>query len=208
MERVEEMSVVEVDARGMTCPEPLLATKKALEGITSGVITTLVDNEASKENVIKFAVSQKCSVIVEEKDGVYSLRITKQASPVDPKVTTPVQVADMTLALGKSVYLITHDSLGHGNDELGRILIKSFFVALQESQPKTLMFLNSGVKLAVQSSPVLAHLKTLEADGVEVLVCGTCLDYYQLKDQLAVGSISNMYTIVENLNQASQAITL
>lgn len=199
---------VEVDARGMTCPEPLLATKKALDGITSGLVTTLVDNEASKENVIKFAVSQKCSVVVEEQDGVYTLRITKQACPVSPTVTTSVQVADKILTPERSVYLITHDSLGHGNDELGHILIKSFFVALQESQPKTLMFLNSGVKLTVQSSPVLVHLKTLEEAGVEVLVCGTCLDYYQLKDQLAVGSISNMYTIVENLNKANHAITL
>lgn len=207
MERVKGMSV-EVDARGMTCPEPLLATKKALDGITSGVVTTLVDNEASKENVIKFAVSQECSVVVEEQDGVYTLRITKQACPVTPIVTTAVQTADTIQAAGKAVYLITHDSLGHGNDELGRILIKSFFVALQERQPKTIMFLNSGVKLAVQSSPVLTHLKTLAADGVEILACGTCLDYYQLKDQLAVGSISNMYTIVETLNKASHAITL
>lgn len=199
---------IEVDARGLTCPEPLIATKKALDGMNSGIVTTLVDNYASKENVVKFALSQQCGVVVDERNGQYIIRITKPACPVCDVPQTAVVAESATTRSNQMVYLITQDSLGHGDQQLGHILIKSLFVTLLEVPPRTIMLINSGVKLATAASPVREHLETLAAGGVEILSCGTCLDYYTLKDQLAVGKVSNMYTIVEKLTQAGQAITL
>jgi len=92
---------------------------------------------------------------------------------------------------------------------LGGVLIKSLLFTLVEKQPhpKTVMFINSGVLLTTQGSPVLEHLQKLEQAGVQLLSCGTCLEYYQLKDKLAVGGVTNMYTILDEMS-ANKAITL
>lgn len=195
------MSTNTVDARGLTCPQPVIATKKALEAIADGVVTTIVDNLTAKENVVKFAVANGCGASVEEKDGHYYVRITKGA---------PTGEQRDTAATGEIVYLISKDTLGHGSDELGAVLTKAFFVTLPEVEPlpKSLLFINGGVRLTAQGSPVLDHLKALSERGVELLSCGTCLDYYHLKDKLAVGSVTNMYTILAKLSEAPKAITL
>jgi selenium metabolism protein YedF len=100
--------------------------------------------------------------------------------------------------------------MGEGAVELGKILIKSYIYALAEVQPhpKAVILLNSGVRLAVEGSDSVVHLKALEANGVEILSCGTCLDFYNLKEKLVTGEISNMYTIVEKLNSAANTITI
>jgi selenium metabolism protein YedF len=187
----------------MACPQPLIATKKALDAVDDGVVTTLVDNLAAKENIVKFAVANGCGVSVEEQGGHYHIRITKGA----PAADAPSRPA--SAPAGETVYLITRETLGHGSDELGAILMKSFLYTVRESQPlpRAVLFINSGVKLAVEGSPVLDHLAALEAGGVNVLSCGTCLDYFALKDKLAVGGVTNMYTILERL-AAGKAITL
>ena len=98
--------------------------------------------------------------------------------------------------------------MGHGNEELGKILMKSFIFALTQLDdlPQTILFYNGGATLTTEGSQSLEDLKTLEAQGVEILTCGTCLDFYGLKDKLAVGQVSNMYTIVEKLNNADNII--
>ncbi|MDR3561001.1 MAG: sulfurtransferase-like selenium metabolism protein YedF [Negativicutes bacterium] len=194
----------EVDARGMDCPQPVIATKRALDSLTDGVMTTIVDNAVAKENVVKFAVANQCGVSVEEKNGHYYIRITKDASVVRP-VDEPAPAAP-----GRVVYLITNNTLGHGSEELGAILIKAFFVSLLECQPlpRALLFLNAGVQLTTEGSPVLSHLKLLADQGVEILSCGTCLDYFSLKERLAIGGVTNMYNIVALMSKAGQAITL
>jgi len=100
--------------------------------------------------------------------------------------------------------------MGRGSSELGESLIKSFFYALVESEniPQTLIFINSGVMLTCENSPVLEHLMTVEKRGVEILSCGTCLDYYKVKEKLCVGRITNMYTILDKMNQADKVISL
>lgn len=188
-----------VDARGLACPQPVIDTKKALESIDSGVVSVIVDNVAAKENVTKLARASQCGVAIEEKDGCFYLTITKEGTVLAPEAA----------ALARPVYLITQNTLGHGSEELGGVLIKSFFFTLQAGteMPAAVMFINSGVKLAIAGSPVIEHLKTLSSKGVTIMSCGTCLDYYGLKEQLAVGEVSNMYTILEQLN-AGKAITL
>ena len=191
---------IKVDARGLACPEPVIATKKALAEITDGVVTTIVDNETARENVTKFAVSSKCGVSVDKLGGHYYIQITKPADQ-DVKGEEP----------GSSVvYLFGGNTLGRGSEELGEILLKSFFFSLLETepQPKTLLFLNSGVKLTVEGSPVLDHLGTLASRGVKILSCGTCLDYFALKESLAIGEVTNMYNILAELSKSGRAITL
>ena len=100
--------------------------------------------------------------------------------------------------------------MGKGSEELGKILMKSFVYTLTEATPypSTLVFFNSGVYLTCEGSEVLEDLRKLEAEGVEIISCGTCLDYYEIKDKLKVGEISNMYTIYEKLKNPTNTITI
>lgn len=193
----------EIDARGLACPQPVIATKKALDAISDGVVVTIVDNAAARENVSKFAAASGYGVCSEERGGEYVIRITKGTAAAGGASEPDARPA------GDLVYLITKDTLGHGSDELGAVLMKSFFFTLLEAtpQPRTLLFMNSGVKLTVAGSPVLDHIAALAGRGVRVAACGTCLDYFGLKDKLAVGEVSNMYAIVSELG-AGRTVTL
>ncbi|MBM7614684.1 sulfurtransferase-like selenium metabolism protein YedF [Alkaliphilus hydrothermalis] len=197
----------QVDARGMNCPLPVIHTKKALESIDGGVVTTIVDNEVARENVSKLANSLSLKTEVKEGRGEYHINIYKDHS-IDA-----VEMIDLQCDDGKKqdlVIVITSDVFGEGERELGKVLMKGYIYALTEVQPypKALIFINSGVNLPVDGSDVIDHLRTLEANGVEVLSCGACLDYYKLKEKLVVGGVSNMYTIVEKMNNAQNTIKL
>ncbi|WP_040683342.1 sulfurtransferase-like selenium metabolism protein YedF [Thermosinus carboxydivorans] len=198
---------ISVDARGLACPQPVIATKKALDSIEQGIVTTIVDNAVAKENVIKFATANGYGVRVEEKDGHYYLAITKgQGTQAAGPASSPSPAA---AAAGGPVYLLTNAALGHGSSELGDVLMKSFLFTLTEKEPlpRAVLLINSAVRLAVEGSPVLDHLRTLAAKGVTVRACGTCLDYFGLKEKLAVGEVTNMYTIVDEIT-SHRAITL
>ncbi|MHB0977729.1 MAG: sulfurtransferase-like selenium metabolism protein YedF [Candidatus Aquicultorales bacterium] len=110
---------------------------------------------------------------------------------------------------GSIVWVIDSETIGQGDEELGRLLRKSFLGALPESQklPSTLILINSGVKLAAEGSPVLEPLGQLGEAGVEIMACGTCVDFYSLKDKVAVGTVSNMYNFIELLMGADKVIT-
>jgi selenium metabolism protein YedF len=193
----------EIDARGLACPKPVVATKKALDAIDSGVVVTLVDNTAAKENVVKYATASGFGATVEEQAGQYRISITKGTPLVDLGRITA------TFPAGDTVYLITNDTLGHGSAELGAVLMKSFFYTLVESEPppRAVLFINGGVRLTIAGSPVQDHISALAARGVSIMSCGTCLDFFNLKDKLAVGGVTNMYDIVAELT-AGKVVTL
>lgn len=195
---------INIDGRGMVCPQPLISTKKALEGMADGVVSILVDNTAAKENVVKFATAHGCEVSVMEQNGDFLIKITKGAPAPEPIAI------EQSAPTGDTVYLITKDTVGLGNQELGAVLMKGLVYTLLETKPvpKTLLFMNGGVLLTIEGSPVLEHLHNLVQSGVEILSCGTCLDYFEVKDKLAVGGITNMYTIVETMSAAVKVITL
>jgi selenium metabolism protein YedF len=179
-----------VDARGLGCPQPVICTKKALENLQSGVLTTIVDNEVAMDNVIRLAKTLDYPVEVEKKDQSIYIKIKKE-----------MDMLESLESQKGSVVLISSEFMGKGSDELGRLLCKSFFFALTEMDtlPQAIIFLNSGVKLTCEASDVLGEIILLEKKGVEILSCGTCLDYFKLKDRLCVGEISNMYSIAERL---------
>lgn len=196
----------EIDARGENCPKPFIMTKKALDDSEAGDIITIVDNEIAKENVCKLADSLELEYSVEEKDEDFYISIQKSdCSDVNAEIKD-----DKKSNLNDNVVLFTKDKMGHGNDELGKVLIKGYIYTLTEleEKPKTLLFLNSGILLTTGDSETISDLKKLEDMGVEILSCGTCLDYYHLQNDLKVGSIANMYLIADAMNEAKNTITL
>ncbi len=197
------MSEIKVDARGLSCPVPVLKTKEALEGIEEGVITVLVDNGASCENVRRFAASQGCTVEVREHQGEFVLSIAKGYTCGAPVGGTP-DMGEEGVTL-----LILNDSLGP-DEELGNLLMRAFIATLTEAtnRPKRILFLNRGVFLTLVTSPVLGPLKELQDAGVEIFSCGTCLDFFGVKDKLGVGAVTNMYDTVERLTSEERIVTV
>ncbi|WP_408955412.1 sulfurtransferase-like selenium metabolism protein YedF [Natroniella sp. ANB-PHB2] len=183
-----------IDARGMDCPQPVIETKNALQDYEE--LTVLIDNQVAADNVTKLAKKLGCKVNRVEDGSDYKLILRKDS--VKQKVTTE----------SEKVYFIKSDQLGTGAEELGKLLIKGFINTLLELKPlpSKVIFINSGVKLATLNQEVKRNLVRLEAEGVDILACGTCLDYYELKEDLEVGSISNMYEIVDILNQAEVVV--
>ncbi|SET75294.1 selenium metabolism protein YedF [Natronincola peptidivorans] len=197
----------EVDARGLNCPLPVIHTKKALEAINTGKVTTIVDNEVAKENISKLAKSMECKIDIQKNQGAYYIDIFKDHSI---EKAPAIDLECDSLPKKDLVILISKDRFGEGSEELGKVLMKGYIYTLTEVTPfpKAILFLNSGVNLVVEGSEVIEHLRNLEANGVEIISCGTCLDYFKVKNKLVVGGIGNMYTIVEKLNNAKNTIKL
>jgi selenium metabolism protein YedF len=199
-----------LDARGWACPKPVLETKKLLQ--SEDVITVIVDNRAARENVSRLASKSGCKVRVEEKDDGTYLHIEKGAgaSPQEAVAKEPEPESYISCESGKLVLFIASDIVGRGSDELGVILMRALMPTFLEVEPKpeAIVLMNNGVKLAVSDSPVLEDLQALADKGVEILICGTCLKYFELTDKAAVGQISNAYTIAETLLQAGKVVRL
>lgn len=205
-----------VDNRGLTCPQPLLNTRRAVEEIKdSGVVlVSIVDNEGAKENILRLinSIGQLTTEVEKKDDGIY-IRITRSLSSSNLQ-DKPVEAMPLDCDVSKEqqipVFMITQSTLGSGSEELGKILMRSFIATIKEGSvlPRKLLFLNSGAYLTISGSPVLDDLVELEELGVEILSCGTCLDYYNLKDKLAVGSVTNMFDTVESLLRCTKCVTI
>ena len=196
--------MIQVNAIGDACPIPVVKTLNALKGLGgAGTVQTLVDNEIAVQNLTRLAESKGCTIETEKRsEKEFCVTITTAgavAAAENEEISCTVPAEKK-----KTVVVVSADHMGEGSEELGRILIKSFLFALtqQEHLPSTVLFYNGGAKLTTEGSASLEDLKTLEANGVEILTCGTCLDYYGLKDKLAVGGVTNMYVIVEKQMQA------
>ena len=192
-----------VDCRGLSCPQPVIETKNTLEGMKEGSIEVIVDNVAARENVSRFANSQRCKVESVEKGGNFYLNITKGDVRKETEHRSGSELKTGT------VLIIAADQIGQGSEELGRTLMKVFLNTLIETNPKpeTVIFMNSGVKLAIEGSLVLESLGNLEKAGVNLLVCGTCLNYFEVKEKLKIGKVSNMYEIAEKMLSAEKVVS-
>ena len=194
---------IEIDAKGQACPKPVIMTKKELDNIEEGTVTTIVDNMVAKENILKLANSLGYEYKVEEGEGEYRIHIAKEKPKMDSSTSTSDKLKEATV-------VFSSNTMGKGSKELGEILIKSFIYTMTEvvPLPSTLVFYNEGVMQTCKGSEVIEDLKKLEEEGVEILVCGTCLDFFDLKDEIKVGEISNMYTIYEKLKESMKTITI
>ena len=193
-----------IDCRGQACPAPVIVTKKALETSKDG-ITVLVDDGAPRENVTRFAHTRGYIVTEEPSETGWTLSISQTEATNQNSPTSPV--APQT---GDRVLLLTSDCLGNGPEELGKLLMKNFIITLLETSqiPDRILFLNSGVLLAIKGAETAEALKILEERGVELLACGVCLDYFNKKDQLSVGRVTNMFSTAEHLLAAASVIRL
>ncbi len=193
-----------VDARGLACPAPVLQTKDAIEKENAASLTIIVDNEAARENVSRFLGSKNYAVSVTEKDGDFY--ITGQG---DPDVTDEKSIPDTgDDETEKIMVMVTSDCVGHGDDELGSKLMISFIKTLKEMGPSLwrLVLVNGGVKLAIEASEMLPDLQALDASGIKILVCGTCLTHFDLMDKKQVGETTNMLDIVTALQLADKVV--
>ncbi|MFZ5648662.1 MAG: sulfurtransferase-like selenium metabolism protein YedF, partial [Bacillota bacterium] len=169
--------VINVDCKGLACPQPVISVKKALDSISEGTVIAVVDNDTAKENVSLFAKNAGYEAAVEKTGGDYRITITK-GSPgaVDEGRVKPSEVRGQSAGI---VYFFSTNLLGQGSPDLGQVLMKSLMVTLNEMNPPpvALLFLNSGVMSTCEGSPVLEQLHSLSGKGVTMISCGTCLEY-------------------------------
>ena len=188
-----------VDVRGLACPQPVILTRAALGRSQQDMITVVADSETARDNIVKMARSLSCDVEVDRRGTDFYIAITK-----------PEEFGTALEPRESLLFLVASDSFGRGSDELGQLLMKNFFYSLSEQGGlgKVIIFINSGVKLACTGSPAMDFLFELQQDGAEIFACGTCLDYFKIKDQLSVGQVTNMYTILDYLQKVPRVIYL
>ena len=198
-----------IDCRGLACPLPVVNAKKAAEELGSGdVLAVMVDNEIAVQNLTRFAEHKGFGVSAEkkgEKEYVVTMNISGTAA--ENVKEEEVACAMDTRRKGMLVVL-SANVMGTGDPKLGTSLMKAFVFALtkQDQLPDTILCYNTGASLTCEGADTLEDLKLLESEGVTILTCGTCLDFYGLKEKLAVGTVTNMYDIVERMENAAQII--
>ena len=203
------MANVTVNAVGEQCPIPVVKATRALRAMTEpGVLEVLVDNEIAVQNLTRMASGHHLEARAEKRDGGVFAVTMEVREPVGDAPAEEPELACVPDQRGSLVVAVDTDAMGRGSEELGRTLMKGFLFAVSQLPrlPKTMLFYNGGARLTTEGSDSLEDLKKMEAQGVEILTCGTCLNFYGLTDKLAVGSVTNMYTIVEKLAGAGKVI--
>ncbi|MFI3322624.1 MAG: sulfurtransferase-like selenium metabolism protein YedF [Rikenellaceae bacterium] len=194
--------MITVDARGMACPQPLIETKKAIDSLTEVTeIEVLLDNETSQNNVVDFL--SQLGISAQSEVGI--VRFTTGKINGDSGViscpTGVSGVADYTVVVNRL-------TMGSGSDELGVMLMKAYFstIAQSDSLPSTIIFYNEGVRYAAKDSAIISTLKEIENKGVMLIICGTCVDYFGIKESIEIGVISNMYKISQTLQNTAKIV--
>jgi len=196
----------EIDARGLACPAPVLQTKKAVDSEAPGIIKVMVDNEAARQNVTRFLESQNYGVSVDQVGTDFHVMGNREGQAV----VSESPVAEVMTEQKKIMVMVTTDRLGQGDDELGAKLMAAFLKTLKEmgNDLWRLVFLNNGVKLTIEGSGVLDSLKELEEAEITILVCGTCLDHFNLLEKKQVGETTNMLDIVTAMQLADKVVNI
>ncbi len=196
----------EIDARGLSCPAPVLQTKTAIENNDINTIKILVDNEAAKQNVSRFLENQGFKTSIEQSSKEYLIIGTYDEKSFSKSKT----IKKTDTEAKKIMVMVATDRMGVGDDELGKKLIVNFIKTLKEMGPELwrLVFVNNGVKLTINKSELLPVLKEYENSGLHILVCGTCLNHFNLMDQKQVGQTTNMLDIVTAMQLADKVINI
>lgn len=198
-----------VKATGLACPQPVILAKQAIE--TNERVKVIVDNDTALENIKHLGSKLGCAVAIETKgEGTFEILLIRKAdAPLSTQDIPATCDASAAAAGGPFVIVCAEDKMGRGNDELGSVLIRAFLhtICLQKEKPDVMIFYNTGVKLTLQGSEALDDLKELVAAGMEILVCGTCLNYFDVKDKMGVGVVSNMYDIAGTMSKAGRLLT-
>ena len=195
-----------VDARGMACPLPVVNAKKAAEGLHPGdTLIVRVDNEIAVQNLQRFAEHMGFAAAgekVSDSEFTVTMVIGGEAK-AEPEIACTVDARKKGMLV-----VLSGNTMGSGDEKLGKALMKAFVFALtkQDVLPETVLCYNTGAYLTTDGADTLEDLKLLESEGVTILTCGTCLDFYGLKEKLAVGGVTNMYDIVERMESAQTIV--
>ena len=186
-----------LDLRNMTCPTPVIETKKLLENQDIKEIEVLIDNPASCENIERFLASKGFVTVTAQEGNEYRVK--------------GIQNKEMSCSSSDAKRLLVYidgETMGRGDNELGNILMGAFLKTLKEleARPWRIIFINTGVKLISRESAYIALLKEIENAGIEILSCGTCVDFFHLKEKIGVGRVSNMFEILSSFSEASNVI--
>jgi selenium metabolism protein YedF len=198
-----------VDTRGKKCPAPIIETKKTLMESTKGeIFRVLTDNRTSYLNVSRFLADNKVKFVVTESSGVWTFEVNNETGISETTKVGEYCGTGADVPPDGYAVAITSEFMGSGDDKLGSILIRSFIVGLSvmDELPSVIVFYNSGVKLASKDSSVIDILREIEAKGVEIILCGTCVDYFSLGNKIGVGSTGDMYQILQKLSQAGNVV--
>ena len=196
-----------VDCRGLSCPQPVIATKDALEA-GNRLLEVVVDNEGARDNVTRFAQDRNCIVSGSgPENGCWTLMV-KAGRVCRRKQAAAENYSCASAKNGGLVYVISSASMGRGNDDLGRALLQSYIQTIHEiiPLPEKILLYNEGVRLVAEDSGALNALAQLQGQGVEILACGTCLNFYELRASLKVGKITDMYEIMNTVNNAAKVV--
>jgi selenium metabolism protein YedF len=198
---------VELDCRGLACPAPVLQTKQKIEKENLSEIRVIVDNRAARENVSRFLGTQKFEVAVEQRGTDYYVTGKRGTGAT---VSEPPAAPQPDTEKRKIMVMIATDRMGYGDDALGKLLLINFIKTLAEMGDELwrLVFVNNGVKLTIGGSEVLDVLKGYEKEGLTILVCGTCLNHFDLLDKKEVGVTTNMLDIVTAMQLADKVINI
>ena len=197
-----------IDCKGMACPLPVVNAKKASEEMGAGdQLTVLVDNEIAVQNLTRFA-EHKGFTVSAEKKGEKEYAVVMGISGAVAEEAKEDVACVMDVRRKGMLVVLSANVMGTGDPKLGTALMKAFVFALtkQDQLPDTILCYNTGAYLTCEGADTLEDLKLLESEGVTILTCGTCLDFYGLKEKLAVGGVTNMYDIVERMENAAQII--
>lgn len=195
-----------IDARGLACPAPVLQTKALLEETNPDLLSVVVDNPAAEQNVSRFLASRQYTATVEQKGNEFIVT-GRRSEGLRPE---EIPKAVLNHEPKKIMILVATDQMGRGDDLLGQKLMINFIKTLKEmgSELWRLVFVNNGVQLTIEGADTLADIQDLEREGLQILVCGTCLDYFKLLDKKRVGVTTNMLDIVTAMQLADKVITL
>lgn len=194
----------DIDARGLTCPQPVILTRTAMK--ENSEIEILVDNQTALENIRRLAENSGWNFEDTIADAHYKITITSSGLPVsDFPVSEKVNNSNKR---NTDIIVFSSDKMGRGDDELGSLLLKAFIHTLTtlDRLPSTIIFYNTGVKLTVEGSGVTDDIEVLHEKGVGILICGTCLNYFNISDKVKTGTISNMFDILNTMNNADKII--
>ena len=205
------MSQLTLDCQGLPCPQPVLRCKELIEKDAPAAMEVTVDNEAAQGNVSRFLAAQGYEVSVSQGDSAWTLSATRTGDAGKAEMDcdcAPMSDAEMAKMGSRICVFLTADTIGRGDDGLGAKLMGNFLATLPElgSELWRLVLVNSAVKLATDDSPAIDSLTKIEAMGVDILVCGTCLEHYKLLDKRSVGQTTNMLDVVTSLQVATKVI--
>lgn len=198
-----------IDCKGLACPMPVIRTKKYFDLEDSKEALVIVDNEVAKNNILRLAKGINLNSSFIEEEGTYKIQLSR-GEIKDVQVSKINEALDNIYVPSAPTILVATNLLGNGDDKLGETLMKVYINTLAESEilPKNLMFINGGVKLTCTGSDVLDSLNSMKEKGVNIISCGACLDFYNLKEELRVGEIGNMYQIIDLMNRSGNTIKL